>query len=99
MQFENSLLFAKQLDVADPLKSFRNEFIIPEKDGKQLVYFLGNSLGLQPKSANEYIQRIMKDWASLGVESFFHADEPWMNYHNLLIKPLSTIVAPCRMNW
>ena len=91
MQFENSLLFAKQLDVADPLKSFRNEFIIPEKDGKQLVYFLGNSLGLQPKSANEYIQRIMKDWASLGVESFFHAGEPWMNYHNLLIKPLSTI--------
>ncbi len=92
MQFENNLAFAQQLDTADPLKNFRNDFIIPEKEGKQQIYFLGNSLGLQPKFANEYIRRIMQDWASLGVESFLHATEPWMNYHDLLVKPLSTIV-------
>ena len=91
-QFQNTLSFALQLDTTDSLKEFRNKFIIPEANGQQQIYFLGNSLGLPPKSANEYIQRIMKDWATLGVESFFHAEEPWMNYHDHLIHPLSKIV-------
>lgn len=92
MQFENTLAFAQQQDIADPLRTYRDEFIIPAAGGKQQIYFLGNSLGLQPKKANEYIQRIMQDWATLGVESFFHAPEPWMNYHDQLAKPLATIV-------
>ena len=92
MQFENTLAFAKQLDASDPLKEFRERFIIPEANGKQQIYFLGNSLGLQPKTAAGYIQQIMKDWASLGVEAFFHAKEPWMNYHDKLIHPLTKIV-------
>jgi len=92
MQFENSLPFAQQLDKNDPLKNFRDKFIIPESGGKQQTYFLGNSLGLQPKKASEYIQRVMGDWASLGVESFFHAPEPWMDYHDKLTKTLSTVV-------
>ncbi len=92
MQFQNTLSFAQQLDSTDPLKSFRDKFLVPEMKGKQSIYFLGNSLGLQPKSANGYIQQIMQDWANLGVESFFHATEPWMNYHDQLIRPLSGIV-------
>src|SRR5574339_956233 len=92
MQFENSLSFARQLDAEDPLKSFRDKFIIPEKARKHLIYFLGNSLGLQPKNTNEYIQQILRDWASQGVESFFHVPEPWMDYHDKLIHPLSKIV-------
>lgn len=92
MQFSNTLSFAQQLDSTDPLRNFRNKFIIPEADGKQKIYFLGNSLGLQPKSTNGYIQQIMQDWAALGVESFFHGKEPWMNYHDKLIRPLSKIV-------
>jgi len=92
MQFENTLSFAQQLDSTDPLKDFRNKFIVPESNGKQHIYFLGNSLGLQPRSANRYLQQIMQDWADLGVEAFFHAKEPWINYHDLLIHPLSKIV-------
>lgn len=92
MEFNNTLSFAKQRDAEDPLKNFRDKFIIPEVDGKQQVYFLGNSLGLQPRSAKSYIERILEDWASLGVESFFHAKEPWMNYHDTLIRPLAKIV-------
>lgn len=92
MEFNNTLSFAKQLDDEDPLKSFRDKFIVPEVDGKQQVYLLGNSLGLQPKSVRKYIDRILGDWASLGVESFFHAKEPWMNYHDTLIRPLAKIV-------
>ena len=92
MQFQNTISFAQQSDAVDPLKNFRNKFIIPEVNGTQQIYFLGNSLGLQPKSANDYIQRIMQDWANLGVEGFFHAPEPWMNYHDQLTPPLAKIV-------
>ena len=92
MKFETGLSFAQQLDAADPLKNFKDKFIIPEVNGKQQIYFLGNSLGLQPKSAKIYIQQILDDWSSLGVESFFHANEPWMNYHDKLIHALAKIV-------
>ena len=92
MKFENRLSFAKQLDAADPLKSFRDKFIIPEVDGKQQIYFLGNSLGIQPRSTKQYIQQILDDWSALGVESFLHAKEPWIDYHDKLIRPLAKIV-------
>src|SRR5258705_964146 len=92
MKFETGLSFAQQLDAADPLKKFRHKFIIPEANGKQQIYFLGNSLGLQPRSAKSHIDHILDDWASLGVESFFHAKEPWMNYHDKLAHPLAKIV-------
>ncbi|MBX9782974.1 MAG: kynureninase [Chitinophagaceae bacterium] len=92
MQFQNTLAFAQQLDINDPLKQFRNQFIIPSEGGKEKTYFLGNSLGLQPKRTHEYIQRIMKDWATHGVESFFYAEEPWMDYHDKLTATLSTVV-------
>src|SRR6187549_3947498 len=92
MNFETGLSFAQQLDAADSLKGFRDKFIIPEAGGKRKIYFLGNSLGLQPKSAKGHIQQILDDWGELGVESFFHAEEPWMDYHEKLAHPLSKIV-------
>jgi kynureninase len=92
MQFQNSLSFAQQLDVSDNLKKIRERFIIPAADGNPQVYFLGNSLGLQPVSAKNKIQQVLDDWATLGVESFFHAREPWMDYHEKLVNPLAKIV-------
>ena len=92
MDFENSLAYAQHLDADDPLKDFRDRFVIPERDGKKQIYFLGNSLGLQPASTKDHIQKILDDWGSHGVEAFFHAAEPWMDYHEKLVKPLSTIV-------
>jgi kynureninase len=92
MQFENSLLFARQLDKADPLKDFRNQFIIPAVDGKEQIYFLGNSLGLQPKNAKGEIDKILDQWASYGVEGFFKGDTPWIDYHDHLTRSLSKIV-------
>ncbi len=56
MQFENNLEFARQLDNKDPLKSFRDKFHFPNFHEKKILYFTGNSLGLQPKKAAEYIQ-------------------------------------------
>lgn len=87
-----SLSLAQQLDAEDPLASFRNEFIAPGRSAARDIYFLGNSLGLQPKRTREYLHRILDDWSSLGVESFFHAAEPWMDYHQKLAEPLAKIV-------
>jgi len=92
MQFENSLVFAKQLDEKNPLKDFRNAFIIPSVNGKEQIYFLGNSLGLQPKKTKDEINKILEQWASYGVEGFFMGSDPWLDYHDRLRKPLSEIV-------
>lgn len=94
--FRPDINFAREMDQQDPLKEFRNRFIIPEDNGRQLVYFLGNSLGLQPKAAKDYMQQILNDWASLGVESFFHGKEPWMNYHDTLTETLAKVVGASR---
>jgi len=92
MKFDNSLSFAQQFDNADPLKDFRNQFIIPSIDGKAQIYFLGNSLGLQPKNAKGELNKILDQWAQYGVEGFFKGDQPWIDYHDQLTKPLSKIV-------
>jgi kynureninase len=91
MDFETSLGFAKKLDREDPLKSFRSKFHIPVINGKQAIYFTGNSLGLQPKSAKTFLNQEMKDWASLGVEGHLHAKRPWLYYHKTSKKALAQL--------
>ncbi len=91
MKFENSIRFARKLDRDDPVRSFRNRFHIPRIDGKAAIYFTGNSLGLQPKSTNRYINEELEDWARLGVEGHEHARRPWVEYHKLSKKVLARL--------
>jgi len=90
--FENTIEFAKNLDIDDPLKDFREKFLIPSINGKEQVYFLGNSLGLQSKNIKEEINKILDQWARSGVEGFFIGKDRWLDYHDQLTKPLSGIV-------
>jgi kynureninase len=90
--FESSLSFAYQLDKDDPLAKYRSNFIIPLHEGSEAIYFLGNSLGLQPKTTNQYIKTVLEQWAQFGVEAFFLSDQPWLKYHDQLVGPLSAIV-------
>lgn len=92
MKFENTLDFARQLDQEDPLKHFRNRFYIPQYNGKDKIYFTGNSLGLQPKTAREYILQEMDDWAVLGGEGHLEAKRPWLPYHEIFPQQLSKII-------
>ena len=92
MEFENSLAFATSLDKKDPLKEFRNRFIIPQRNGEEQIYFLGNSLGLQPKTTPAYIQQVLDQWSNYGVEGFFRGEQTWLSYHDQLTGPLSKIV-------
>lgn len=90
--FQNTLDYAKSLDAQDTLAHYRDEFIFPQHNGQDVIYFVGNSLGLQPKRTRSYVDEIMSDWANLAVEGHFYAEKPWWDYHERFAKPLSTIV-------
>ena len=92
MDFQNTREFAKQLDAQDELSHYRDEFIFPKVNGKQVIYFTGNSLGLQPKRTKAYVDEVMNDWANLAVEGHFYADKPWWDYHERFCQPLSELV-------
>ena len=92
MKFENTKEFAQQLDKEDRLASYKNEFIFPKVNGKQVIYFTGNSLGLQPRSAKKYVDEVMDDWANLAVEGHFYADKPWWDYHERFSAKLGKVV-------
>lgn len=78
--FEASRRFAQSLDAADPLAAFRDQFNFPEdRSGRRNIYVCGNSLGLQPKLAAQYVADVMSDWARLGVEGHFKAKGPGFN--------------------
>lgn len=92
MTYENSLNYALKLDEQDELAGYRNKFHIPVINGKETIYFTGNSLGLQPKSTIDYINIELQDWAKWGVEGHFNAKNPWFAYHEMFAKPLAKIV-------
>ena len=92
MHYKNTLEFAREMDGSDPLKDFRDKFYIPIINGKQCIYFVGNSLGLQPKTTQDYIYNELENWANYGVEAHFHAKIPWVDYHDIFVEPLSKIV-------
>jgi kynureninase len=92
-KFETTESFAKTLDDQDSLHIFREKFHIPKQsNGENVIYFTGNSLGLQPKTTRDYINQELDDWATFGVEGHFHAKNPWMPYHELLTEQMAEVV-------
>ncbi|PTX22264.1 kynureninase [Pontibacter mucosus] len=92
MNYQNTLAFAQELDRQDPLYHFRDRFYFPQVNKQDAIYFCGNSLGLQPKSAQMYIDNEMYKWANLAVEGHFKGEEPWFNYHELLAPATARMV-------
>lgn len=84
--------YARARDAACPLRSFRDEFLIPLHDGQQQAYFCGNSLGLQPYGARAHVEEVLDKWATQAVEGHFTGQAQWMPYHELLREPLAAIV-------
>jgi len=92
MKYEYSKDFAQQADSNDPLSPYRKQFIFPTFTKEKVVYFTGNSLGLQPKSVASHIQQELEDWAYWGVEGHFNAKRPWYKYHEFLTEPVARLV-------
>ncbi|GAB5402853.1 MAG: kynureninase [Aureliella sp.] len=70
---------AKALDRADSLAAFRSEFLFPTTDGAADVYFVGNSLGLQPKSTAGDLASVLEQWHSSAVHGHFDGSPAWMD--------------------
>ena len=85
--------FALELDREDSLRDFRKKFHLPlGKDGKPLIYFAGNSLGLMPKAARQIVEEELDNWARLGVDAHHATGTPWYSYHEALREPTARLV-------
>jgi kynureninase len=93
MNFSADEDFARQLDREDPLRRFREKFYLPlDGDGKPVIYFAGNSLGLMPKSARQIVDEEVDNWAKFGVDAHHAAGTPWYSYHEALREPTARLV-------
>ena len=91
IELKNTVDYARFLDQQDPLRTFRDKFYIPLVNGNEAIYFTGNSLGLQPKTAQDYVLNELEDWANYGVEGHHFARNPWVEYHEMFPAILSKI--------
>ncbi len=82
----------KALDAQDPLSHFRDKFFIPKHQGKDVVYFVGNSLGLQPKLAKDCVVAELEKWEKTAVQGHFTEPHPWVSYHQPFLAPTARIV-------
>jgi kynureninase len=83
---------ALELDSADSLAGFAAEFHHPiDAAGRRLVYLCGHSLGLQPKSATQYLRQELADWQHMAVLGHDAAMRPWISYHEQAAAPLAAL--------
>lgn len=86
------MMLARNLDAEDPLAPFRERFNFPEPmHGLDPVYLCGNSLGLQPKAAIDYVNEAQDAWARYAVHGHFHGERPWTRYHKLATSGLASL--------
>ena len=92
IRFDGNKAFALEMDSKDELRNFRDQYHIPQKEGKDAIYFCGNSLGLQPKEAAGLVENEMNRWRDLGVEGHFKGEWPWTQYHKAVVHAAMDIV-------
>lgn len=81
-----SAAVARALDKKDRLSCFRSRFHFPQRDGdaecglgaQRCRYFVGNSLGLQPKGVRAEIEAHLLSWERRAVEGHFVGDRQWL---------------------
>lgn len=79
--FEPTEELANYRDTLTAEDSLRLEYYIPKIEGLPAIYFCGNSLGLQPVLADEYVKKEMVRWRELAVDGHFKGDPAWTTYH------------------
>ena len=92
LDYQATFDWACAQDAIDSLRAFRDEFLIPPHEGRDSVYFCGNSLGLQPRAVREAVNAELDYWGELGVEGHFKGRLPWMDYHEFVRDDLAAVV-------
>ncbi|NWU28054.1 KYNU Kynureninase, partial [Dyaphorophyia castanea] len=99
---------AFHLDEKDELKHLRECFCIPKvKDlpptdlslvngEESCVYFVGNSLGLQPRKVKTYLDEELDKWARTGVHGHFNGKRPWALADECLLDLMAELVGAKR---
>ncbi|XP_004674739.1 PREDICTED: kynureninase [Condylura cristata] len=95
---------ALRLDEEDKLRHFREYFYIPKvqdlppidlslvnKD-ENSIYFLGNSLGLQPKLVKTYLDEELDKWAKMGAYGHETGKRPWITGDETIVGLMTDIV-------
>lgn len=78
--------YAQFLDEQDELKSFRDEFYLPN----ETIYFDGNSLGLLSKQAESSVDVLLDSWKKHAIDGWTDGVEPWF----YLSEKLGMMIAP-----
>ncbi|XP_069879821.1 kynureninase isoform X1 [Dipodomys merriami] len=95
---------ALHLDEEDKLRHFRDYFYIPKmqdlppidlslvnKD-ENAIYFVGNSLGLQPKLVKTYVEEELDKWAKIGAYGHDTGKRPWITGDECIVGLMKDIV-------
>jgi kynureninase len=90
--YEPSLDYARTMDASDPLGGFRDLFYFPKHNGRDAIYFCGNSLGLQPKAVADAIDTELKTWQDLVVGGYFGGTNPWLYYQDYCKPTLAKLI-------
>ena len=73
--------FAGEMDTLDPLKGSRENFFIPtHSDGGEVIYFTGNSLGLQPRTVRGHVEQELKDSEKYIGMRGTRKQKPWWQF-------------------
>ncbi len=92
MHYEDNREFARAQDRVDPLAKYREQFNFPlERDGRAPIYLCGNSLGLQPQLAVQYVEDELHNWRDFAVDGHFHSERPWISYHRRCVAGFSVL--------
>ncbi|MBO9790611.1 kynureninase [Xanthomonas phaseoli] len=83
---------AVALDATDPLRGLRDAFVFPQHGDDDQTYFVGNSLGLQPRAARAMVDEVLDRWGALAVEGHFTGPTQWLTYHQLVRDGLARVV-------
>jgi kynureninase len=90
--YEATRAWAEAADRQDPLRDYRERFLIPPHDDGQTLYFCGNSLGLEPREVREAVNSELDYWGELGVEGHFKGRQPWLSYNEYVREHLAELV-------
>ncbi len=92
IHFDTSVEFAQLMDCEDELAMFKQQFYFPQHDNRDVIYFCGNSLGLQPKNVEAAINVELQTWRDIAIEGYFKGANPWMYYHEFITPSLAELV-------
>jgi kynureninase len=93
--FSTGADFAIEADKQDTLAWCRQHFHFPQHNGKDTIYFCGNSLGLQPANALQAIQTELDTWKNIAIGGYFGGTNPWLYYQDYLKSTMAKLMG-CR---